>query len=421
MRFYKNRMDIKILLIHIYFEPAGGAEVIAYDSMKLLQKYGHNVRFLALKGDNYFDKKYPYINDFTTGVKSTKDYLKSPLSYYYNFKAQRDVNKVIKEFKPDLIHLHNIISGFSPAILKCCKDYPTVMTVHDVGIACPATTLMLRNEKFCMTQKCRNGNGINCILNKCEKNSLEGSIRKAIRYFIIHNNIKYIDHFITPSQTLKQHILLCNTKINANQISVVNNFLPDEAITAQPSFNNTGYFLYIGRLAKPKGVHYLLEAMKDLPKDIKLHIVGTGKEEQALKEYAKEHNLDNVEFLGFKNREEIKEEYQNCIATILPSNCFENFPTTNMESFINGKPVIASNIGGIPEQVEHNKTGLLFEPGNVEQLKECILKYWDSPKLVVEHGVNAYSKAVNLYSTSNYYKSIMNIYRTLLQETEGVL
>ena len=164
----------------------------------------------------------------------------------------------------------------------------------------------------------------------------------------------------------------------------------------------------------------MLQALKDLSRDIKLRIVGTGNQEKFLKQYTKVNNLYNVEFLGFKNREEIKEEYQNCIATILPCNWFENFPTTNMESFINGKPVIASNIGGIPEQVEHNNTGLLFEPTNVTQLKECILTYWNNPVLVIEHGKNAYNKALNLYNKQTYYNKLINLYTQEIDSKRGI-
>ena len=87
-----------------------------------------------------------------------------------------------------------------------------------------------------------------------------------------------------------------------------------------------------------------------------------------------------------------------------------------MESFINGKPVVASNIGGIPEQVEHYKTGLLFEPANVEQLKECILKYWNNPNLVIEHGKNAYEKAMNSYSNKRYINELVLIYQKAIGE-----
>ena len=162
--------------------------------------------------------------------------------------------------------------------------------------------------------------------------------------------------------------------------------------------------------------------MKDLPGDINLRIIGKEEhkgQEEILKQYAKENHLDNVKFCGFKNRKEIKEEYQNCIASILPSTAFESFGLTTIEAAINGKPSIASNIGGIPEIVEHNKTGLLFEPRNTEQLKECILTYWNNPDLVKEHGENAYKKAIEKYTEERYYKETANMYRMVLAKKKN--
>ena len=196
---------------------------------------------------------------------------------------------------------------------------------------------------------------------------------------------------------------------------MMNEFHEDE-FNIIPNYSNKGYFLYSGRIIQEKGIHYLLQAIKDLPHNIEIHIVGTGNEENQLKHYVKNNKLDNVKFLGFKTREELKEEYQNCIALIVPSNWFEAFGMVNIEAFINGKPVIASNIGGIPEIVENNINGLLFEPGNVEQLKECILKYWNNPELVVEHGENAYQKAINKYSENTYYQNLIKLYEEVLNE-----
>ena len=157
--------------------------------------------------------------------------------------------------------------------------------------------------------------------------------------------------------------------------------------------------------------------MNELPREINLHIVGTGSEEEILKEYAQKHQLRNVSFLGFKKGLEVLTEYQNCIATILPCNWFEIFGMTNIESFINGKPVIASNIGGIPEIVEHNVNGLLFEPTNVVQLKECILTYWNNPQLAIEHGRNGYQKAITQYTEEKHYNELMKVYEETINES----
>lgn len=404
---------MKIIEVNTFFSPSGGAETIAYNTYKMLKANGHDVVFFASDKKPYFDPNVDDIHNFTPYNGSIKDYLKNPVKYYYNYTAKKDFSRLITSFNPDLIHLHYFRTCLTSSILECCNDIPTVMTVHDASLVCPANKLLFKNKFMCTDLKCKHGNYYNCILNNCADNNLEGSIRKTVRSYMTFKNLKYINLFITPSDALKQIIVSGNIGIPEAKIQVLNNCLINEDIDTHTVFSNRNYFLYVGRLSKEKGVHFLLEAMKDLPKEIELHIIGKGPEEENFKQYAKKNNLDNVKFLGFKNREEIKEEYQNCIATILPCNWFENFPTTNMESFINGKPVIASNIGGIPEQVEHNKTGLLFEPTNVEQLKECILKYWNNPDLVVEHGKNANQKALDLYTEAKYYKELMNIFNSI--------
>ena len=403
---------MKVLLIHIYFSKFGGGEVIAYDTYNLLKDNGIDAYFMATNKKPFWEKDYKYANFFTNNTTSLKEYIKNPINYYYNIQAKKDVHKIINYVKPDIIHLHNVISGFSVSILECCKNIPTVMTIHDVGLICPATTLLLNNKTICKEFKCKDKNFINCLLNKCAEGKLEASIRKTIRSYMIPPNLKYINKFITPSNALRDLVIASHIGIDESKIYTINNFLPEESLNIKPNpYTNNGYFLYTSQLTEIKGFKHLLQVFKEISPAIKLHVAGEGHLKSWAQNFIKENNLNNITLLGHLTREELKEEYQNCISTILPSNCFDNFPTTNMESFINGKPVIASNIGGIPEQVEHNKTGLLFEPGNVEQLKECILKYWNNPQLVIEHGKNGYQKAVTQYTSDRYYKELQAIYQ----------
>lgn len=408
---------MKILIINQYFSSLGGAEVVAYNQYKKLQNQNIEVYFWACNKQPYFEENYKYIKYFCEENSGVKNYLKNPYKYFYNKEAKDKLQNFIKKINPNIIHLQNFFI-LTPSILECCKNIPTVMTVHDSKIICPSAQFLIKNKDFCSEQLCKNGKFYNCLLNKCVKNKLEPSLRHTIYAYNLAKKLKIIDKFITPSYALKKIILNANIGINQQKITVINNFLPSDELNIIPNYTNNGYFLYIGRLSSEKGVHYLLEAIKDLPKEIKLKIAGTGPEENKLKKYVKNNNLNNIEFLGFKNREEIKELYQNCISTILPCNWFEIFGMTNIESFINGKPVIASNIGGIPEIVEDNINGLLFEPGNVEQLKECILKYWNNPDLVVEHGKNGYQKAITQYTEGRYYDELMKVYEEVLNESK---
>lgn len=404
---------MKILIVDSLFSPMGGGQKIAYDTYRILQKNNHETFYWAMDKKPYFEE-YDYSKYFTPYYSGTKDFLRNPIKYYFNYRALKDLKIFVKIIQPDIIHFQSYW-GLSSAIFNANKNIPKVLTIHDAR-CCPAATLMYKDKVICKEQYCKNRNFLPCISNKCVKKSLEASIRRTIAAYIDSHNLKYINQFITPSNILKEVIINANMGINTNKIITINNFLSNEELKTTPNYTNKGYFLYIGRLSKEKCVNYLLEAMKDLPKNINLKIVGSGSEENNLKKYAQENNLDNIEFLGFKNREEITDIYKNCISTILPCNWFEIFGMTNIESFINGKPVIASNIGGIPEIVENNINGLLFEPGNIEELKNCILKYWDNPELAVQHGKNGYRKAITQYTEDKYYKELIKVYKEVLNE-----
>lgn len=414
----KKNKKVKILYINGSFINDSGCGVIAEKTSNLFKNNGFEVEIFTSKGFCY-DKNYKYSPLFPEMFNTPKKYLKNIFKYYYNLTAAKNLEKVLKDFRPDIIHVHSLrASSLTYSALKPCIDskVPIIMTLHDCFLVCPMMTLIKSNRTNCKME-CKGLNKLPCVFNNCG-NNLEQSFRFAMMSFInkLTGYDKYIKKFITPSNALKNLILSADIGIDKNRITTVNNFISNDELKTVPNYDNKGYFLYTGRLSREKGIHYLLQAMTDLPKEIQLHVVGTGPQEKELKEYAQNHNLDNVKFLGFKKREDIKKEYQNCIATILPCNWFENFPTTNMESFINGKPVVASDIGGIPEQVENNKTGLLFKPANVEQLKECIMTYWNNPELATAHGKNAYQKAITQYTEERYYNDILQIYKEVLYE-----
>lgn len=411
--------NIKILYINGSFDNSSGCAVIAKNTYEIFKNRNFEVAYFTTKGATC-ERGYKYEKYFPEHFNTITKYILNQWRYYYNRTAKSNIEKLLKDFAPDIVHVHSLrqssmtYSVLAPIIKK---RIPIVMTLHDTFLICPTMKLIKGNGNFCNAD-CKGLNKLYCILNNCG-DTKELSFRWATMSYVnkITGFDKHIKKFITPSNALRDLMIKYNDDINENNIVTINNFLSnDEIKDIQPNYNNKGYFLYIGRLSKEKGVNYLLQAVKELPKEIELHIVGKGPEEENLKKYAGANNLDNVKFLGFKNRKKIKEEYQNCIATILPCNWFEIFGMTNIESFINGKPVIASNIGGIPEIVENNVNGLLFEPANVEQLKKSILSYWNNPELVVKHGKNAYEIAKEKFTEKNYYNNIKDIYVNILEE-----
>lgn len=413
-------MQPKILFINGSFKNDSGCAVIAQNTYKMFKNRGFDVEYYTTQGFTN-DKTYKFSKYFPEHFNTISKYILNQWRYYYNWTSRKNIEKVLKEFKPNIVHVHSLrISSMTYSVLQPIikNNIPIIMTLHDCFLICPTMRLIKGNGEFC-DAKCKGINKLHCILNNCD-NTIELNFRWAMMSFVnkLTNYDKYINKFIAPSNALKNLMIKYNNDINENNIVTINNFLLTDELKTKPNYANKGYFLYIGRLSKEKSVITLLQAMSGLPRDIKLHIVGTGPEEENLKKYAEENELHNIEFLGFKTGADIQDEYQNCIATILPCNWFEIFGMTNIESFANGKPVIASNIGGIPEIVEHNVNGLLFEPGNVEQLKECILKYWNNPELVVEHGKNGYKKVLTNYTEGIYYEKLIKLYEEILNDSK---
>jgi len=221
-------------------------------------------------------------------------------------------------------------------------------------------------------------------------------------------------HFICPSQAIANLVVLSGK--DKSRIHVVNNALANEKFQIEPCYENKGYFLYVGRLEKTKGLHYLIEAMKHVPRNVKLHIVGKGNREEDLKKQASSLGLDNIDFLGFRSGKELEEEYKNCIATILPCNWFENFPTTILESYAYGKPVIASKLGGIPEMIDNGISGILTEPTDINGLANAMNRLLNDKELVVNMGKAGRVKLERLFNPNVHYDKLLNVYKEQLIE-----
>ena len=391
---------MKILLINDFFSDVGGAETYTYGLAKILEKNGHEAFFFSTDYQPYFIENYKYAKyfpkyiDFSSLAKTALP--QYAIRFFYNFEAERKLDVYLKEIKPDIIHCSSVINYLTCSMLKACNknNIPVVMTFHGARlIENKNDTKYLEKDKTCKNKLVKIAEEIEFLFRKTHK---------------LYDTIAY---FICPSQATYKLALEANIK--KEKLVVVNNFISELYFKFQPEYTNKGYFLFVGRLVKEKGVHYLLEAMNRLP-NIKLHIVGKGLEEDNLKKQAKQLGLSNVEFLGFKTGIELEEQYKNCIANILPCNWFEIFGLTIVESFAYGKPVIASNVGAIPEIIKSGKQGIIFEPGNVDELTEAIKKLHSDNELAIEMGKNARLKAESLYDPQVHYNHLIEVYNSVI-------
>jgi len=179
------------------------------------------------------------------------------------------------------------------------------------------------------------------------------------------------------------------------------------------------YLIYFGRLSKEKGIEVLLKAIAELENEIPLKIVGQGPEEKKIKSLIKELNLKKVELLGHKTSEELKSLIAKSLAVAVPSVWYENASASVFEAMSLAKPVIASEIGGLPEMVQDKITGLLFKAGDSRDLAEKIRTLVDNPELAEKLGRQAGEWAKKMADPEKHYQELMRVYMDVILEGGG--
>ena len=367
---------MKILLVNKYHYVKGGSETYYFGLANLLTKLGHEVIFFAMADKNNHpckDEQFFVSNVDFNGKTSKMQKVKAGFRVLYSFEAKKSISALIEKEKPDIVHINLVHRHITLSIIRAIKKYniPIVYTVHDLNCICPNHE-MLVNGKVC--ELCLKGKYRNCIKQKCVKGSTVKSALGAIEA-INYKRMKIyddIDLYITPSYFYKKK--LEESGIIHPEIVHIKNFLPLDTKFKNDN-EDKNYLLYFGRISEEKGIITLLKAMEKLQSNTPLYILGTGPIEEQVKEYIKAHNLEEkVKMFGFKSGDELKKFVAQAKCIILPSEWYENGPYAIMEAMSQGKPVIVSRFGGLPEIVEDQKTGFICNPFDSEDLKNCIEK-----------------------------------------------
>ena len=404
---------MKILLVNKFHWYKGGSEKYYFELAELLKENGHEVAFFSMKNEKNIktgEKEY-FVDeiDLNTGSK-----LKA-LDVIYSKANYKKMKEAIKDFKPDIVHINNFQRQLSASIIKAIKEenIPIVFTAHDVQAICPAITMMDNDKNIC--ERCMHGKYMNCIKKKCNKGSALKSIIGALEgyyYRIKKIYTKKIDFIITPSEFYKTKLI--EDGIPENKIEAIHNFVELKDYNLETS--DEGYALYFGRLSKEKGILNLINAFSKLENGI-LYIAGEGPEKGNIERIVKENELEGrVKLLGFLNSNQMKETIRKCKFVVVPSIWYENCPYSVMETLAIGKPVIGANIGGIPELVKGNRSGLIYKYDDIDDLTNKMKVLFEDEKLVEEYGKNAKEDANKLYGKEVYYKKVINIYIELLKK-----
>jgi glycosyltransferase involved in cell wall biosynthesis len=360
----------KILLANNYFYRRGGAEVVCLEEMRLLEEIGWQAVPFAMRHPKNLSSPWdPYFVDEIEhgGVYSPWQNVVSAGKVIYSFEAQRNLRRLLSVFRPDVAHVHNIYHHISPSILRVLRaeGIPTVLTLHDLKLACPAYK-MFTHDGVC--ERCKGQRLFEVIVHKCVKESralsaliaLESAVHRAIGAYS-----RNVDRFVVPSKFYLSK--LCEWGWKEAAFSYLPNFVDLDVFTVQRGVGK--HFVFFGRLGPEKGLATLIRAAAAA--GVPVWIVGTGPEEPSLRKLTEEVGAD-VEFMGYRAGKELREVIGAARAMVLPSEWYENAPMSVMEAYAMGKPVIGAGIGGIPELIAHDETGAVFDSGSVESLARAL-------------------------------------------------
>lgn len=400
---------MKILIVNKFLFPKGGSETYIIKLGEELVKQGHEVQYFGMDSPNrclgnncnsyvsYVDfHKGSFLNKFSFLFKTI-----------YSVEARKKIRKVLDDFKPDVVHLNNFSYQLTPSIIleivkwrklnkRNCK---IIFTAHDSNLVCPNHMLYIPN-KHQRCKKCLGGKFYNCALNKCIHGSILKSILGAIEgyFWNIKKSYKYIDTIICCSNFMKQ--IYDTNNLFKNKTIALHNFIDYNNIDPT-AIKKQDYVLYFGRYSQEKGINTLIEVCKTLP-NIRFVFAGEGPLEKQI------HNCKNITNAGFQTGEKLVKLIQQAKFSLYPSEWYENCPFTIMESIANGTPVIASNIGGIPELVQDKFNGELFQVENKEQLRQLILKFYSQNDMLNQYAKN--TQEICFLSLEKYVNKLVYIY-----------
>ena len=392
---------MKILIVSKFYYYRGGDCTAVFSTEQLLRSKGHETAIFSvrhpLNEPSAWERYFPKNVSFSFSGISGK--LSAMMRLFHSREVSRKFKELLSDFKPDVVHLHNIHSYISPIVAKIAhkRGIRVVWTMHDYKLICPAY-ICLRENKLC--EEC-----FNCkrkvFEHKCMKNSYIASFL-AWMEACFWNRKKlsgYTDLFIASSQCLKDKMIAGG--YSPEQIRVLHNFLPDKIPV---STDKGDYYCFVGRLAIEKGVDTLLEAAAQLPYNLK--IIGGG---ALLDSYQEKYKQKHIEFLGQMSPEELFPIVQKARFLVIPSVWYENSPHSLIESLRMGTPVLGSRIGGIPEMIVEGEDGFLFTPGDATELRDKINECFDL-------FTNSYNfvkiaeDAQNKFGGESFYNKLMKIY-----------
>jgi glycosyltransferase involved in cell wall biosynthesis len=413
---------MKIALVNYRYFISGGPERYMFNIKEILEQNGHVVAPFSIKHNNNVKNDFEqyFLHPIGTGneiynheyPKNLKTTIQVVGRMLYSFEAKSKFKKFLKEVKPDIVYILHFQNKLSCSIIDAAKEMniPVVQRISDFGHICPNAHLYRAKVGIC--ESCTTKNLFQAVKHKCVSDSYAHSALKAFSLALMNiNRVKEkIDAFIFPSSfTMDKYIA---DGFDAHKTFHIPTFFNEEQLALKKLISYGDYAVYIGRIEKEKGVETLIDAF--LKTDHKLKIIGFSNDnyEANLKNKIKGRE-NQIEFLGRLDFSEISHHLERCLFTVVPSEWYENFPNTVLESFAFKKAVLATNIGSLPEIVNESN-GFCFDYASSDSLKEKVNYMFSNKEEAKNKGENGFKKLNTDYSANYHYSQLISVFKKII-------
>jgi glycosyltransferase involved in cell wall biosynthesis len=397
-------LKLKIILVHNSYQQPGGEDVAFEQERKLLEDAGQTV--VTYRRSNYEVEQFSGASRLALIQRTI-----------WSNGTYKEFSRLLREEKPDLVHVHNTFMMISPSIYSACREagVPVVQTLHNYRLLCPATNLF-RDGKVC--EECVDHTLLRGVFHGCYRESRAATATTALM-LAVHRALgtwqDKVDAYIATTEFARQKFVAGG--LPANRVHVKSNFLDNDP---GPKSEVGNYALFVGRLSPEKGGDILLEAWERLSLPIPLQIIGDGPMREELETRVAQGGLSHVQFRGQLPRPEVIDAIKKSRFVIVPSQCYENFPVTIAEAFACGTAVICSRHGGLKEIVTDQCTGLHFTPGEPADLAAKTHWAWMHAAQMEEMGRAARLEYETRYTAEKNYTILAGIYAQVVSSRRRV-
>jgi glycosyltransferase involved in cell wall biosynthesis len=385
---------MRLAQLHCNHVVRGGSDIMFARTVAILKDHGHEV--FTVERDNRL-------------IKGFRKKVEAALAGIFSLSARNTIEHVAR-FAPDVAHIHNLYPSLSASVFGACISHhiPMVMRLADYSLICPSAH-HVRRERLC--DKCCGGRVHHCVIHNCKGAplvSIDYAIRSVVTVHLAKRAGRWLT-FIAPSEFVRRRFIA--EGYSAESIVVVPNPVPIPSRLAQPSKGR--YIAYAGRLSPEKGVRVLLQAAEAT--GLPLRVAGEGQELARLQS----RGAKNVQFLGALGEEGIKKLFLGARFVVVPSIAMETFGLSCSEAMAAGVPVIASEVGALPDLVRHYETGILVPPLDASSLQQAMRELWESPHLADTMGKAARSLISSNYTYTHYHDRLLSAYTSAIARSRA--